>query len=73
MAANVNPRYAFTIEGNPATDAAKAIALARAGPLNVAGEHVMAVLLPDALPTYGGGPRKIINLYCPWIPSPSAA
>ena len=62
MQAPMNPRYAFTIEGNPANDAAKAVALARVGPLNVAGEHVMAVLLPDALPAYAGGPRKIFNM-----------
>ena len=41
-------RYEMTLVGKPTTTSAKAKALAAGGPLLVAPDHVLAVMLPDA-------------------------
>ena len=53
-----DPRYAFTIEGGPTTVAAKCKALAHAGPLVIAKDHVLAVWLPEAFDEKSGHPDK---------------
>ena len=56
--AAVSPKYAFAIAGNPNTTADKCKALAAAGPLILAKEHVLPVWLPEAFTEVTGSTDK---------------
>lgn len=62
MATHPTTRYAMTFVGNPTTIAAKAKALAKGGPLKIATDHVLAVMLPDALDRTTHAPHATIQM-----------
>ena len=55
-------RYRLQVVGNPTTAGATAKALAGAAPLMVAGDHVLALMLPDALDRVTHAPAVSISL-----------
>ena len=55
----ISPKYAFNITGGPTTVAAKCKALAFAGPLIIAKEHVLAVKMPEAFGELPGHPDTL--------------
>ena len=55
-------RYAMTLVGDPKTTNAKSKALANGGPLILAKEHVLAVMLPDAVDFDTHAPNGVIDL-----------
>ena len=57
----VSTAYAFRIPGNPATNAAKAKALAGAGQLLIAKDHKLAALLADALDATSKAPDVLVH------------
>ena len=54
-------RYEMTLVGKPTTSNAKAKALAAGGPLLVAPDHVLAVMLPDALDRTTHAPQVVVR------------
>ena len=52
-----DPKYWFGIKGDPSTDSAQAKALAAAGPLLFAKDHILAVAMPDAFDTVSNAPK----------------
>ena len=48
--------------GNPTTPAAKCKAMAKGGPLLIAPDHVLSVMLPDALDRTTHAPHVVINM-----------
>ena len=55
-------KYAFSFIGAPADDAARALTLASNGPLLVATDHIMSVMLPGSLERHAHAPRVAIKI-----------
>ena len=60
-APSITTRYDMQLVGKPSTTSATAKAFAAGGPLMVAQDHVLAVMLPDALDRTSHAPHIIIN------------
>ena len=55
-------KYAFSFVGAPADDAARALTLANNGPLLVATDHILSVMLPESLERAANAPRVAIKI-----------